>query len=141
MVSPEVVRRRLRLLEKYVQRLGQLRAQTKIDAFISDEDVQAIAERYLQLAIESLLDIGQHIIASAGWEPAEDYAGVFETLREHGVLSDELYLRVRGMAGFRNLLVHGYADLDQRQVFQILRDHLDDLQDVAQVFQKYVESA
>jgi uncharacterized protein YutE (UPF0331/DUF86 family) len=112
-----------------------------MDVFLSDEDVQDIAERNLQLAIESILDVGQHIISSAGWEPPEDYAGVFATLREHGVLSDELYGRVRGMAGFRNLLVHEYAALDHSQVFQVLQDHLDDLESVARVFQQYVESA
>ena len=66
MVSPEVVRRRLRLLEGYLKKLKRLRAQTKMDAFLSDDDLQDIVERNLQLAIESILDIGQHIIASSG---------------------------------------------------------------------------
>lgn len=139
MVSPEVVRRRLRLLEGYLKKLKRLRAQAKMDAFLSDSDLQDIVERNLQLAIESILDIGQHLIASSAWEPAEDYADVFTILHQHSVLSDALFSRVRGMAGFRNLLVHEYAVLDHAQVFEILRDHLDDLEELARVYQKLAD--
>ena len=140
MVSPEVVRRRLRLLEGYLKKLQRLRVQTKIDVFLSDGDLQDIVERNLQLTIEALLDIGQHIIASSAWEPVEEYSDIFTILHQHGILSDALFSRVRRMAGFRNLLVHGYALLDHEQVFEILRDHLGDLEDLASVYQKISDS-
>lgn len=139
MVSPEVIRRRLRLLEGYLKKLKRLRDQTKMDVFLSDDDLQDIVERNLQLAIEAILDIGQHIIASSGWEPVEEYADVFTLLHQHGVLSDALFSRVRGMAGFRNLLVHEYATVDHAQVFEILRDHLEDLEELARVYQKLAD--
>ena len=129
------------MLEGYLKKLRRLSAQTKIDVFLSDSDLQDIVERNLQLAIEALLDIGQHIIASSGWEPAEEYADIFTILREHGVLSDALFTRIRKMAGFCNLLVHGYALLDHEQVFEILRNHLDDLEDLAKVYQEIVKSS
>ena len=140
MVSPEVVQKRLRLLEGYLKKLRSIGQRIDLDQFLADSDTQDIVERNLQLAIESVLDIGQHIIASSGWQVAEEYAGIFPILERHGVISKDLSARVFGMAGFRNLLVHEYADIDHFQVFQILQNHLDELGQLAEAFQQFVDS-
>lgn len=140
MVSPEVVQRRLRLLEGYLSKLRLIRSRITLDSFLEDSDTQDIVERNLHLAIESVLDIGQHIIASSGWRPAEDYASIFKILERHGVISKALLKRVQGMAGFRNLLVHEYAEIDHFQVFQVLQDHLDDLVELARAYQQFLDA-
>lgn len=35
--------------------------------------------------------------------------------------------RLRGLGGFRNILVHGYLDIDRRRVYQALQIELEDL--------------
>ncbi len=140
MVSPDVVQKRIRLLEGYLKKLHAIRQRINLDSFLADSDTQDIVDRNLHLAIESVLDIGQHIIASSGWRAAEEYAGIFTTLEQHGVISKELLTRVHGMAGFRNLLVHEYTEIDHFQVFQVLQDHLDDLNDLARAYQQFLDS-
>jgi uncharacterized protein YutE (UPF0331/DUF86 family) len=140
MVSPDVVRKRLRLLEGYLQRLYRIRDSTDLSTFLSDTDRQDIAERNLHLAIEAVLDIGAHVIASSGWTPADEYADVFSILANKGIITAELRARVQGMAGFRNLLVHGYAQVDHAQVFDVLQNRLGDLEDLARVYAGLVES-
>lgn len=140
MASPDVIRKRIRLLEGYLKKLHRIQNSVDRDAFLKDTDRQDIVDRNLHLAIESALDIGQHIIASSGWEPAEEYADVFEILERHGVISNELLSRVQGMAGFRNLLVHEYAEIDHGQVFDVLKNNLDDLTELARVYEKYVDA-
>lgn len=140
MVSPEVVQKHLRLLEGYLKKLHAIRDRTTLDDFLADDDVQDIVERNLHLAIEVVLDIGQHIIASSGWQPAEEYAGIFVILEHNDVISKRLRERVQGMAGFRNVLVHEYADLDHAQVFTVLKNQLDDLEELARVYQLYLDT-
>lgn len=140
MVSPNVVHHRLRLLEGYLKKLYAIRSRTNLEQFLADSDTQDIVERNLHLAIETILDVGQHLIASSRWQSAEEYADVFTILREHNVISDDLFLRTHGMAGFRNLLVHEYAVIDHSQVFQVLQEHLDDVADLARAFQTYVDA-
>ncbi len=140
MVSPEVIRKRIRLLEGYLKKLRRIQGGIDRDSFLTDTDRQDIVDRNLHLAIESVLDIGQHIIASSGWEPAEEYADVFEILERHGVISKELLSRVQGMAGFRNLLVHEYAEIDHGQVFDILKNNLEDLQELARIYDNHVDA-
>lgn len=91
-----------------------------------NEDELAGAKYRLIVAIEVCIDIGQHIISSEGLKAAEDYGQVFEELGDAGFLSGNLVAELRGMTGFRNLLVHGYAVVNDRRVREILRTRLDD---------------
>lgn len=140
MVNRDVVEKRLRLLEGYLKKLYAIRQRVTLEAFLADDDTQDIVERNLHLAIESVLDIGQHIIASSGWKPAEDYASIFDILARHNVISKSVLSRVQGMAGFRNLLVHEYTDIDHYQVFAVLKDHLDDLAELARQYQRFLDT-
>jgi len=139
LVAPDVVQKRLRLLEGYLKKLDKMRETTPRDAFLADSDVQDIVERNLHLAIESVLDVGQHIISSSGWKPAEEYAGVFKILADRGVIDNSLLARLAGMAGFRNLLVHEYAEIDHLQVFDILKNHFEDLVALSQSYQIFLD--
>lgn len=69
----------------------------------------------------------------------EEYANVFVTLQKNNVISKSLFGRLAGMAGFRNLLVHEYAEIDHRQVYDILENHLEDLIDLAHAYQMFLD--
>jgi uncharacterized protein YutE (UPF0331/DUF86 family) len=62
LVNPDVVQKRLRLLEGYLRKLHRIRDTANRDTFLKDTDLQDIVERNLHLAIEAVLDIGAHII-------------------------------------------------------------------------------
>jgi uncharacterized protein YutE (UPF0331/DUF86 family) len=47
-------------------------------------------------------------------------------LGELGVLNQNLKVRMSNMARFRNLLVHVYWKVDDREVFRVITDHLSD---------------
>ncbi|HVR29233.1 MAG TPA: HepT-like ribonuclease domain-containing protein, partial [Thermoanaerobaculia bacterium] len=60
-----------------------------------------------------------------------DNADVFRSLRESGVIDGDLADRLEGMARFRNLLIHVYADVDDRRVHEFLQTDLEDLRRLA----------
>ena len=53
-----------------------------------------------------------------------------------GVLPHDFAARFRGVAGFRNVVVHAYLDVDVAILHRLLNDHLDDFS----VFARHVES-
>jgi len=55
------------------------------------------------------------------------FADAFTVLHEAGVLDQRLAADLADMARFRNLLVHGYARVDDRVVVRILRSRLGDI--------------
>jgi uncharacterized protein YutE (UPF0331/DUF86 family) len=75
-----------------------------------------VAERGLQLAAEVVLDIGNHILSAHFGVTAKDYEDIITQLAAHGVIDDHVRARLKGLGGFRNVLVHGYLRVDPERV-------------------------
>ena len=135
MVNKDILLSRLERLRAYL-RILKIIQQKDIDQFISDPLIHGAAERYLHLAIESALDIGNHVISERGFRKPETYGEIFMILSQEGVVSPELYHRIEGMAAFRNVLVHDYLKLDHRKVLAILKEKLTDLEELADVYSR-----
>lgn len=133
----EGITSRLRKLDEYTNYLKQLQELSEPD-FLGDFRLFGAAERYLQLSIECLLDMGQMIIAGLGLQKPEKHQEVIEILAEAEIVSHDLAERLEGAAGFRNILVHDYLDIDRHIVYRTLQDDLDDIQDFAAAMAKFV---
>ncbi len=84
-------------------------------------------EHTLQIAIQSAMDAASHIVSDERLgEPVTNRA-LFETLANHGWISEALAQGLARMAGFRNILVHGYTEVDPAVVRDVLENHLGDL--------------
>ena len=126
MVDRDLVLRRLALLDMYLDQLAPYRT-IDSDAYRGDWKVQRIVERTLHLAIETCMDVADHIVADRRLRVPETGAESFEILAEAGLLSGELGRLLASMVGFRNILVHDYTRLDPAIVMRVLRADLDDL--------------
>jgi uncharacterized protein YutE (UPF0331/DUF86 family) len=125
LVDSERIFERLARLDSLVALLEDVRV-GGADRYLTDLDTRLRAERALQLALQITLDVGAHLVSEIGAPPPSDYRGVFSSLRDAGLIEEELAGRLGDAAGLRNLLVHGYAELDDRQVWRAL-ERLDDL--------------
>ncbi|MBT9133635.1 MAG: hypothetical protein DDT37_01186 [Firmicutes bacterium] len=94
--------------------------------FVADPDNFAITEHHLRRSLEAILDIGRHIIAKKGWGAPKDYSSILLTLGQRGILPQTFAQRVQGMAGYRNRLVHAYADVSPEEIYDLLVKHLED---------------
>jgi len=119
-----IVRRHLLALDEAVQRLRR-HAGRPLSDLVADPDERWTVERGLQICAQNVLDIATHLAASAGRD-APDYASAIDILAELSVLPPEFTLRFRGVAGFRNVLVHGYLAVDLPRVHGLLNTGLDD---------------
>ena len=106
---------------------------------LQDLDEAWAVQRGLQLCAQNVLDIATHLLAGAGRD-APDYASALDGLESLGVLSPAFLARFRGVAGFRNILVHGYLELDLRRVHTVLNEHLDDFGEYASAVRSYLAS-
>lgn len=59
-----------------------------------------------------------------------------DRLAELGAIPAEFATRLRPIAGFRNVLVHGYLQVDLAVVEQVLKEKLDDIE----VFARHIEA-
>lgn len=130
-----VVRRHLLALDAAVQ---QLRHHAGQPLAALDADAQWAVERGLQLCAQNALDIATHLAASGGRD-APDYASAIDVLGELGILPTGFARQFRGVAGFRNVLVHGYLGVDLERVHTLLNSGLDDFVEFARHIERFLE--
>lgn len=118
------------LLARVTDEVDELRAigDRPDDELLGGDDALPAAKYRLIVAIEAATDVADHVIASEGLRPSTSFADSFRSLQEGGWLPGELAEALADAARFRNLLVHQYADIDDRRVVEIVRTRLDDLE-------------
>jgi uncharacterized protein YutE (UPF0331/DUF86 family) len=121
MIDREAICRRLHTLEAYTSELERLAATLLRSAFDSTLSVQWTVEHGLQLAIECILDIGNHLVAAEHLGSPQSYREVIELPGQRDVLPAGFISRVRGMPGFRNIPVHDYLAVDTSLVWEMLQ--------------------
>jgi uncharacterized protein YutE (UPF0331/DUF86 family) len=92
-----------------------------------DDDLLAAVKYRFVVAIEVCIDLGRHVIATEGLRAPLDDADVFTVLADATLLDRGTAADLRDTARFRNLLVHGYAKVDNTRVVEILHERVDDL--------------
>jgi uncharacterized protein YutE (UPF0331/DUF86 family) len=95
-----------------------------------DLDERWAVERGLQVCAQNCVDIATHLAASAG-NALSDYASAIDALVPMGILDPAFAARFRAVAGFRNLLVHGYLEVDLARLHQVLNERLGDFSEFA----------
>ncbi|MCE7869213.1 DUF86 domain-containing protein [bacterium CPR1] len=128
MVDRATLSRRLDALAGYLERLRAFQAVPEAE-FVARPELHDLAERYLHLAVEAVLDIAHHLIADRGLETPETNAAAFEKLTRAGHMEAGLAARLQGWARFRNVLVHLYLDIDHKRTYAVIQSELNDLND------------
>lgn len=78
--------------------------------------------------------MGSHVIAQLGIGRVESYGDIPRILREQGSLPPDLADHWVKMIGFRNILVHGYLDIDRTIVHEVVQTCRGDLAAIRDVF-------
>ena len=125
----ERIKEHLKHLNKYYLLLFDIRQRNYAD-FEKDAILRGGSERFLQLAIESCLNIGNRLISLEQFnkptDTPETYADIFLQLKNLGVIDGPFCDRLVKMAKFRNRLVHLYWEVDKKRVYEIIQNNLDD---------------
>ena len=118
-----------RLLDRIASDLRELERLAKLGRdLIADRTALAATKYYFITAIKGCARVAQHIIADQGWRVADSNADAVRWLGTEGVLTTKLAESVARAIGFRNVLVHEYAEIDNQRVVADL-DRLGDLKD------------
>ena len=124
MTDPDLIEKKLAQIETC---LAELRRLARLEEISRDVREERFVEHTLQIAIQVALNVASHIVSDERLgEPATNRQ-LFELLVRAGWLDEEVGPRLRDMAGFRNILVHGYAEVDTRILRDIVEHRLGDL--------------
>jgi len=125
-IDQDVIESKLDIIERNLEFLDEFEYMDSGEFLGSYKDVQAAKYSLLEI-IECCIDIASHIIAAKSMGRAEEYRGLFYLLGENGVIKKDLAEKLGDMAGFRNLLVHRYGDVDNEVVLEMIQSELADV--------------
>lgn len=133
MTDPQLLAKKLALVETSVRELQTLARPAEMRRDIRE---RRFVEHTLQVAIQAVLDVASHIVSDQRLGEPQTNRELFDLLARAAIVGEPLAARLRDMAGFRNVLVHGYQDVDLAVVESVLADHLVDLLDFVGVVRR-----
>ena len=95
----------------------------------------------LQLSIQIIIDVGNHILASIGENQIEDYTDIIDKLGKRNIIPAEFSTEIRGMTGLRNILVHEYTDPDFDKIYYILQNRMSDFHTFMKYINKFLDKS
>ena len=107
--ADDVLLNKAAIIERCIRRLREeVEACPDYDDFTHLDALTLNIERACQAAI----DMAMHVVAERRLGVPQSSAGAFVLLEREGLIDSELSKSLRGMAGFRNVAVHQYDELD-----------------------------
>ncbi|HIH86650.1 MAG TPA: DUF86 domain-containing protein [Methanosarcinales archaeon] len=128
---------KLEMLEEYVAILKGYQHHDVKD-LMRDHTLRGAVERYIEVALECMIDIGEMIISKEKLKRPDTYRDVFLLLGEHGILPDDFAEDLASAAGFRNVLVHMYAKIDIDRLYYYLENNLEDIERFGEYIARYL---
>ncbi|MBA1149296.1 DUF86 domain-containing protein [Ectothiorhodospiraceae bacterium WFHF3C12] len=132
----DLIRKKLSFIETCVRELRELARPDLIDSDIREA---RFVEHTLQIAVQAALDTAGHIVSARRLGEPRTNRALFDLLQKDGVIDLDLAEALYAMVGFRNVVVHGYQDVDRVVVRDILENHLDDLLSYAGCIRRHLD--
>ena len=124
MTDLALLQKKLALVETCVADLRRLARPERMGLDVREE---RFVEHTLQIAIQAALDVASHIVSDQRLGEPRSNRELFLSLGRGGWIPAALAPRLAEMAGFRNVLVHGYDDVDLTIVADVVATRLVDL--------------
>lgn len=127
-IDTGIINSRISMIQENLDKLKELREMDK-EVFLGDYRNYNAAENLLRRTLESIFDIGRHILAKINSLGVDfEYKTIAKKLVEKKVVSPSLQETLINMTGYRNRLTHFYHDVSYDEIYQILQKHLVDIE-------------
>lgn len=120
------IEKNLSLIQGFLSELKNL-SEIPEEEFLKDKRNPAAAESYLRRSLEAVFDIGRHILSKSYGFKELEYKKIAMGLGERGVVDMEYAGTLLKMAGYRNRMVHLYHEVAPHEIYNILQEHLSDI--------------
>lgn len=122
----ERIREKIADIKENLQVLRNYSKKDREEFVANKEAVRSAKYAYIVL-IEASSNIANHLCARLLNTSPDSYAECFLLLGKHELISSKLSVNLSKMAGFRNILVHGYKEINDSKIYDFLQENLADL--------------
>lgn len=137
-INVEIILGLLESLGRYAAKIKEMRTPT-LRALVDDTIRYWAVLHGLQIAVQHIADIGGHILTNQNLAVPESYKEIIIEMGRNKVIPFEFADQIKGMAGLRNVIVHGYLSVDPELIWNVLENHLDDFKTFSIHIYDYLE--
>ncbi|MDO8569733.1 MAG: DUF86 domain-containing protein [bacterium] len=128
-LKTESITPRIDGITKDLKKLRQLAAVSEKDFCNTESDYFDIAKLRLHEALEGVFHIGAHILSRIEGGRTTEYKDIAKKLGEFGIVEKDFANgALTFMAGYRNRLVHFYAEIKSEELYKIIQNNLGDFE-------------
>jgi len=139
MIDKEKIESLFNELDKYLKELNEL-SSLPVSEYLSNSRNVYSGRYLLQIAVETCINIGNHIISRQELGVPKEYADTFRILQSNNIIPLQLLETLVLMTRFRNRVVHLYWDIDDKLVFEIIKNNYKDFTKFRTAVLKYLKS-
>jgi uncharacterized protein YutE (UPF0331/DUF86 family) len=123
--DPALVAKKLAAIESGLAELRRFARPEQLDVDLLQ---RRFVEHTLQITIQAALDVASHVVSDERLGEPKTNRDLFSLLAQAGWIDQTLRDALARMAGFRNILVHGYDEVNLAVVRDVLDRRLVDLE-------------
>ena len=127
MLDKERIMSKVAELDSFLGELKQVSPAT-FDQYLTVEKKRS-CERLLQLCIECIIDVCKMLVSGLKLGLPSDENDLFNKLNAKRIISKEMAKTLREMRGFRNILIHEYAAVDDELVYSYVKTNTKDFEE------------
>lgn len=137
MVDADIIAQRLERLKNYIKELRSIQKGGK-KKVCKDSVAFAAMERFVQLSVESVLTVGNHIIAGLNFRKPATYDQIIQILAEEKIITKKTLAIAKPLPSLRCLLVHDYSEVNREKLFDTVKDVLPAFEELAKIYRKFL---
>jgi uncharacterized protein YutE (UPF0331/DUF86 family) len=129
----------LNQLEQSIKKVEKYKKEIDKKKFLESGLYQDALVHNLGRVVEAMLTIGNMIIAEESLKKPEVKEEIFQILEKEKIITQKLADALKGAAGFRNVLIHNYVDLDLDLVYRNIEKGLPVFREFLSQIAKYIK--
>lgn len=137
MIREEIIHKLLIRLDNYIAILYSFQKYS-FEEFVAKPEYYGSTERFLQVAIETVTDMGKHVIAGLKLGNVEWNSDIPKIFAEYGYIDSPLQTTWSNMIDLSNTLLYHYTDIDQKKVYNTLQHNLNVFDQLRATFAQFL---
>lgn len=124
-LDKDTILKRINGIQNEISELEKL-AKISFDEFKSGVGFK-LAQFHLHRALEGVFHISAHILSRIPGGQVSEYKEIAKKIGEFGIVDKNFAdVNLQNMAGYRNRIVHFYADITPEEIYKIISENLKD---------------
>ncbi len=139
MIDRHFIETKLSYIQSYCVELDNILVFTDIEIKRDFIKLRAL-ERILQLIVDEIIDINNHIIRYYPLSIPEDFQSSFKVLAERKIFPEEFAEKIAPVVGLRNRLVHRYEKINIDLLLQAIRKNKEDFNEYTRYIFNFINN-